>query len=1028
MALNNAQLDALIVGDVFENPSMLVTAGNLQTVLRSMNNSYFNKIDDASAFVTTSGTNAAGQVAYFSSSGILAGTNDFFWDTTKNALNLNGAFFAKQDTSKDSIYLGSLPPFAAGSNNILLQTGGSSITSASQTSIFGALAGISITTGLNNTLMGYNSGSDITTGQNNTVMGVNALQNLRTGMQNTVVGSAAAPSVTTSDSNITLVGYGADTLSAGFNNAIAIGSGAIAQSSNSFTLGNDSVSKYRFHAVNYVFPAAQGAASTTLLNDGAGNLSWATLSSSVLTTPLTGFSATNAAITAADNVLQAFDHAQGQISFIESNYLPLTGGVLTGFLTLNADPTNASHAATKAYVDNIFTGINWKTSVSAATTANITLSGTQTIDGYAANIGDRILVKSQTAGADNGIYTVAAGAWSRSTDAATAAEILSATVYVRNGTVNMQRQYTCNNSSITLGTTSITFALIAGAGTYTNGTYLKLTSNVFDIDFTAFSTSQITEGTGLYFTNARARAAIALTTTGTSAAATYNTSTGVLNVPIYQAQGNYITALTGDATASGAGSAALTLATVNTNTGTFNNVTVNGKGLVTAATNVAYLTTVSLTTNVTGILPIANGGTNNNIFATGSVTFFDGTKITENNSHFFWDNTNMVLLTGTGTNLADITTFTTGFYSTISEKAISVYRKDTTVSAGATLDLYKRGNTGAATGAVASGSVIANMTHWGWNGATFIAGADITSRATQAWAVGANGASLTLSTTPNGSATIQAGLFIDNTQDVAINANTFDSTNPERLKINAGTTTSVNAAYAYGTLNNYFQYNIKNSSNGIAASSDVVCTADTGNETSNYVNLGINGSANSSAAWGGALDAYLYASDGNLSLGAMGAKSVYILAGGGASTNRIMSITSTSVAYTDTINIAFGTASGTIIATSVSQKMAFWGATPVIQPKAAAQASVAAQTQQALTDNTAGTVSTTLAAIITVGTNLLAAAATADVNTALGTIRNTLSSLAAQLAKIDTDIANIKTLQNQTRLDLVATGLQKGAA
>lgn len=70
-----------------------------------------------------------------------------------------------------------------------------------------------------------------------------------------------------------------------------------------------------------------------------------------------------------------------------------------------------------------------------------------------------------------------------------------------------------------------------------------------------------------------------------------------------QAVGNYITALTGDGTASGPGSVAFTLATVNADIGTFNNLTVNAKGLVTAGSNVAYLTgnqTITLSGDVTG--------------------------------------------------------------------------------------------------------------------------------------------------------------------------------------------------------------------------------------------------------------------------------------------------------------------------------------------------------------------------------------------------------------------------------------------
>lgn len=57
-----------------------------------------------------------------------------------------------------------------------------------------------------------------------------------------------------------------------------------------------------------------------------------------------------------------------------------------------------------------------KASCRAATTANITLSGTQTIDGVALIDGDRVLVKNQTAGANNGIYDVSSGGWTRAID------------------------------------------------------------------------------------------------------------------------------------------------------------------------------------------------------------------------------------------------------------------------------------------------------------------------------------------------------------------------------------------------------------------------------------------------------------------------------------------------------------------------------------------------------------------------------------------------------------------------------------
>jgi hypothetical protein len=77
--------------------------------------------------------------------------------------------------------------------------------------------------------------------------------------------------------------------------------------------------------------------------------------------------------------------------------------------------------------------------------------------------------------------------------------------------------------------------------------------------------------------------------------------------------------------------------------------------------------------------------------------------------------------------------------------------------------------------------------------------------------------------------------------DVAIGTTTFDATNPEQFLVDAGTTTSVNAIYAKGTINNYFQTNIQNLSSGTQASSDIVATANNGTETTNFMDMGING-------------------------------------------------------------------------------------------------------------------------------------------------------------------------------------------
>lgn len=147
------------------------------------------------------------------------------------------------------------------------------------------------------------------------------------------------------------------------------------------------------------------------------------------------------------------------------------------------DPTSAQDAASKAYVDATSAGRDWKDNVRAATTANITLSGTQTIDGVAVIAGDRVLVKDQSTGANNGIYVVAAGAWSRSTDADTAAELnAGATVSVAEGTVNGDKRYLLTtNDPITLGTTALTWTLDAGEVTVA-GTGITKTGTTLAID------------------------------------------------------------------------------------------------------------------------------------------------------------------------------------------------------------------------------------------------------------------------------------------------------------------------------------------------------------------------------------------------------------------------------------------------------------------------------------------------------------------------------------------------------------------
>ena len=104
---------------------------------------------------------------------------------------------------------------------------------------------------------------------------------------------------------------------------------------------------------------------------------------------------------------------------------------------------------------------NWKASVHATTTGNITLSGIQTVDNVALKKGNRILVKNQTDGTTNGIYIVDSGEWERSADADSAQELENFATFVRDGEVHGEQSYLCTNSSITLGETNITIIQFA---------------------------------------------------------------------------------------------------------------------------------------------------------------------------------------------------------------------------------------------------------------------------------------------------------------------------------------------------------------------------------------------------------------------------------------------------------------------------------------------------------------------------------------------------------------------------------------
>ena len=223
------------------------------------------------------------------------------------------------------------------------------------------------------------------------------------------------------------------------------------------------------------------------------------------------------------------------------------GGLTT--VTVTQDPTAALDLATKQYVDAVAQGLDPKASCVAATTVNITLSGTQTIDGVALIAGDRCLVKDQTLSQNNGIYLVAAGAWTRATDMDSWLEVPGAFTFIEQGTAYADTGWVCtSNAGGTLGTTPITWVQFAGVGSYTAGTGLTLTGTQFSL--TAPVTVALGGTNATNATNARTNLVAAKSGTNSDITELYalnGTSYGVA----YQNAGNQLimgSALTFDGT------------------------------------------------------------------------------------------------------------------------------------------------------------------------------------------------------------------------------------------------------------------------------------------------------------------------------------------------------------------------------------------------------------------------------------------------------------------------------------------------
>jgi hypothetical protein len=258
----------------------------------------------------------------------------------------------------------------------------------------------------------------------------------------------------------------------------------------------------------------------------------------------------------------------------------VNGAKITGL----AEPTASDDAATKGYVDARAAGLDPKQSVRAATTGNINIStdleNGDTIDGVTLATGDRVLVKDQSTGSQNGIYVVvSSGAASRSTDMDEDEEVTAGLFFfVEEGTTNADSGWVLTSDNpLVVDTDALTFTQFSGAGQITAGAALSKTGNTLDVEVAANGGIEISSD------------ALQLKSSLAGAGLTY--TTGVLDV-----------------------------------VGTANRITVNANDIDIASTYVGQSSITTLGTIGTGtwnatVIDEVYGGTGQSSYATGDLLY-----------------------------------------------------------------------------------------------------------------------------------------------------------------------------------------------------------------------------------------------------------------------------------------------------------------------------------------------------------------------------------------------------------------------